>query len=205
MDADYSLEHGQNDEWVMVNTNDGSRSPQYNGDNEASGHKANASTSLCRHDSSFEEIEAFGQDLPPAVTRQTISNGYSETMTSVTATGDPIAAPHVQYAPSRGTLGAEWALTQSNLERQEHLDAVNVPGWILNSGVGSRLTLDQADPSAHGSMSVGRSVPSATGSVAHERTSSSQSSVSFKDIGAWADDPIEALLKSTSNLGLNSK
>ncbi|KAM7207643.1 hypothetical protein V8F20_001910 [Naviculisporaceae sp. PSN 640] len=203
MDAKYSLEHhNQNDGWLMVNTKDGSRSPQYNGDNEPSGHKANASTSPSRHNSfSFEEVEVFEPYQPPSLSQKTISNGSSETMTSgnTTFAGAQIAPPRAQYDTNRRSSKAKETLTQSNLYRHEHLAAVNVSGWIDNSGTGFRYAQYETDRTTYGSMVAEECVPNATSSSTNGDTYGVQSSVGDDDIraaGAWSGPILEDFIRS---------
>ncbi|KAM7200498.1 hypothetical protein V8F33_003944 [Rhypophila sp. PSN 637] len=210
MDEIHNSEYTQNDGWVMINTRVSdrgytrSRSPQYNGDNEPSGHKANASTSPSRHNSfTFEDIESIEQ----AVNRKTVSNNSFDTTTSGTATLAGITAPAPQRHRSseRRKPAATQALTISSLHRYQeelaHQAAVNVPSWIAHAGMGNRLVQHQVAASAHGSMAVGRSMSSTAGSVSQGRGPEAQPSIVIDDIfaaGAWSDAPIDALLRSSS-------
>ncbi|KAM7224495.1 hypothetical protein V8F06_000276 [Rhypophila decipiens] len=211
MNARNNSEYTQNDGWVMINTKVSdrvytrSRSPQYNGDNEPSGHKANASTSPSRHNSyTFEDIESVEQ----TVNRKTVSNNSFDTTTSGTATfaGVTASAPQARNSSERRMAAATQALTVSSLHRYQedlaHQAAVNVSSWIAHAGLGNRLVQHQVAASAHGSMAVGRSMSSTAGSVSQGRGPEPQPSIVIDDIfavGVWSDAPIDALLRSSSH------
>lgn len=215
MDAGQCSEYNQNEGWVVVNTNvqtklhTRSRSPQYNGDNEPSRHKANASTSPSRKNSfTFEVVEGFDYSYP------TLNNGSSNTATSGTATfaGIQDTTLRAQYAPETKPSAGKHTLTKSSLHRHqeelEHLAAVNVPGWIAQSGTEYRFAQYHASTSTHRSMAVGRSMHSTTESATYGSDPNFQSSVGIEDIfaaGSWCDAPIDALINSSSYLRIDSE
>ncbi|KAK3328881.1 hypothetical protein B0H66DRAFT_5147 [Apodospora peruviana] len=187
----------KHDGWVIVDRkvstkgHTRSRSPQYNGDNESSRHKANASSKYVNYSPVRHTARSNGSSTETGNSGATFTNQL-QTVNST------------YYYPS--TI----SLTESALDRYqrelEHRAVVNVPGWITQAGTGNLFT-KHMEPTDQGDMPVDGFMPSTTDRVNHGRCVP-QDSFGISDVvatGSWCDTSIQQLVQAEPYLSFDAE